>query len=172
MSLFSLSSEKMAMTFSSELAVNINGDSFVGLTFIVRLLTYEELLKVNAVNADNNFISLLLEDEIFELVLHEVIGISDPLDTDLIEAGIISTISGAVIAASNFYFMDVHAGIAKASQESTIFDQMQLVVAKNFNIEYKDILLMPIDELARKFALFQATFPDQALTFDIDDAKH
>lgn len=172
MSIFSLSSEKMAMTFDNELAININGDSYTGLTFIVRLLTYEELLKVNSVAADNPLISVLLEDEIFDLVIQEVIGISDLLDTDIIEAGIISTISGAVISASNFYFKDAHAGIAKASQESTIFDQMQLVVAKNFNIEYKDVLLMPIDELARKFALFQATFPDQALTFDIDNATN
>lgn len=172
MSIFSLSSEKVAMTFSEDIAVDISGDSYTGLTFIVRLLTYEELLKINSVAADNPFISILLEDEVFSLVVQEVIGISDLLDTDTIEAGIISTISGAVISASNFYFMDAHAGIAKASQESTIFDQMQLVVAKNFNIEHKDVLLMPIDELARKFALFQATFPDQALTFEIDDATH
>lgn len=141
----------------------------MGLTFIVRLLTYEELVKVNSISVDDVSISMLLEEDVFELVLHEIVGLSAHIDIDRIEAGIISTISGAVISASNFYFLDIHSGLKKAQTESTIFDQMQLVVAKNFNIEYKDVLLMPIDELARKFALFQATFPDQALSFDTNN---
>lgn len=167
MSLFSLGSEKRAITFR-DLAIDISGETYTGLTFIVRLLSYEELIKINSIKQEDPEIAFLLEEDVFELVLDHIVGLplESGIDIDYMEAGIISTISAGVMYASNFYFNNVHAGIQRGLTESTIFDQMQLVVAKNFNIQYKDVLLMPIDELARKFALFQTTFPDQALAFD------
>ena len=151
------------------LEINLNGIYYNNLTFVIRLLTYDELSRINSIQTQDALINLVLEEDVFQLTLLEVVGIEDEIDLDSMEAGIVSTISGAVINCSNFYFQDVEAGVAKEMQESNIFNQMQLVVAKNFNIQFKDILVMPIDELVRKFALFQVTFPSEALDFNREE---
>ena len=168
MNIISLGSERMAMSFD-DLEVNVNQVYYNNLTFIIRLLTYDELVRLNSIRTEDAFINLIIEEEVFLLVLEEIVGIEEEIDTENIEAGIISTISGAVINSSNFYFSDIEAGIEKEMQDSNVFNQMQLVVAKNFNIQFKDVLMMPIDELVRKFSLFQATFPSEALEFKSEE---
>ncbi|MDB4533404.1 hypothetical protein N9242_00930 [Vicingaceae bacterium] len=162
MGIISLGSERIAVSFD-ELSININGASYENITFIVRLLTYDELVRVNSINTDDPVVNLIIEEDIFNITLYDVVGLGKDIDINEIEAGVISTISSAIMNSSNFYFSDPQAAIVKEEKESTLFNQMQLIVAKNYNILFKDIIKMPIDELVRKFALFQTTFPDQAL---------
>lgn len=164
MNIISLGSEKLALSFD-ELEININGVYYDNLTFIVRLLTYDELMRTNGIRTGDPSINLILEEEVFDIVLLEIIGIDDKIDKATIEAGVISTVTSAVINSSNFYISNIHAAIEKEEKESTVMNQIQLIVAKNFNIQFKDIINMPIDELVRKFALFQKTFPSEALEF-------
>lgn len=166
MGILSLSSNKVSMTFGDEIPISLYGHSYLGVTFILRLLTYEELLKVGALPTLSPGAAIELEDEVFSLVVDEALGLGPDIDLDNLEAGIVSSVAGAVLGASQFYFRDVKAGIEKGSGEYSVFDQMQLVVANNFNIPHQEVVAMPIDELARKFALFQATFPSQALEFN------
>jgi len=168
MNIISLGSERMAMSFDT-LAIDINGYYYNNLTFIIRLLTYDELIRVNSIRADDAVINLIIEEDVFSICLIEIVGIEDEVNINVMEAGIISTISGAIISASNFYFSDVPAAIEKESSESTVFNQMQLVVAKNYNIHFKDVIDMPVDELVRKFSLFQSTFPNEALNFNREE---
>ena len=164
MNLVSLGSEKMAISFN-DLEITINDMLYRNLTFIVRLLTYDELSRVNMINTDNSLINIVIEEDIYNLAVEQVVGIDEEIDVESMEAGIVSTISGIILNSSNFYFNDPLASVDKESTGSTIFNQMQLVVAKNYNIQFKDILSMPIDELVRKFSLYQTTYPNEALSF-------
>lgn len=161
----------MAISFN-DLEITVNEIPYRNLTFIVRLLTYDELVRVNSINASDNLITLIIEEDIYSLVAEKIVGIDEEVDMDNLEAGVVSTIAGIVLNSSNFYFNEPLSAIDRESGESSIFNQMQLIVAKNFNIEFKDILKMPIDELVRKFSLFQNTFPNEALSFnDNQDAQ-
>jgi len=168
MNIISLGSERMAMSFDT-LEISINEVYYDNLTFIIRLLTYDELIRVNSIKTSDAVINLVIEEDIYELTLIEIVGIEEEVNINTMEAGVISTISGAIINSSNFYFSDVQAAIEKEASESSIFNQMQLVVAKNYNINFKDVINMPVDELVRKFSLFQATFPSEALAFNREE---
>jgi len=168
MNIISLGSERMAMSFD-DLGVNINQIYYNNLTFIIRLLTYDELVRINSINTNDSLINLILEEDVFNLCLIEIVGINEEADMENMEAGVVSSISGAIINSSNFYFTDVEGGMEKENEDSNVFNQMQLVVAKNFNIQFKDVLKMSIDELVRKFSLFQATYPNEALSFNKEE---
>ena len=155
----------MAMSFD-DLEININQIYYNNLTFVIRLLTYDELVRINSIQTDDTLINLILEEDVFNLALIEIVGINEEVDLENMEAGIVSSVSGAIINSSNFYFTDIEGGMEKENIESNVFNQMQLIVAKNFNIQFKDILLMSIDELVRKFSLYQKTYPGEALSFD------
>jgi len=165
MNIISLGSERMAMSFD-DLEININQIYYNNLTFVIRLLTYDELVRINSIQTDDTLINLILEEDVFNLALIEIVGINEEVDLENMEAGIVSSVSGAIINSSNFYFTDIEGGMEKENIESNVFNQMQLIVAKNFNIQFKDILLMSIDELVRKFSLYQKTYPGEALSFD------
>jgi len=165
MNIISLGSERMAMSFD-DLEININQIYYHNLTFVIRLLTYDELVRINSIQTDDTLINLILEEDVFNLALIEIVGINEEVDLENMEAGIVSSVSGAIINSSNFYFTDIEGGMEKENIESNVFNQMQLIVAKNFNIQFKDILLMSIDELVRKFSLYQKTYPGEALSFD------
>ncbi|RLA65740.1 MAG: hypothetical protein DRQ78_04990 [Epsilonproteobacteria bacterium] len=165
MNIISLGSARMAMSFD-DLEININQIYYNNLTFVIRLLTYDELVRINSIQTDDTLINLILEEDVFNLALIEIVGINEEVDLENMEAGIVSSVSGAIINSSNFYFTDIEGGMEKENIESNVFNQMQLIVAKNFNIQFKDILLMSIDELVRKFSLYQKTYPGEALSFD------
>ena len=168
MQVLSLTDDRMAMTFHNRI-ININGANYKSLTFIVRLLTYEELIRINAIAVDDTYLTLLIEDDIFNTVVESVVGLEGiEIDIDTIDAGIVSTIAGAVTSSSNFYLHNVEQGIKDEAANSTVYDQMQLVVAKNYNIDFAEVRKIPLDVLVRKFGLHQVTFPQDSLTFEQD----
>jgi len=170
MNIVSLGSERIAISFK-DIEVNINNEYYNNITFIIRLLTYDELVRVTSLDTENSIINLIIEEDIFATSLISISGINTEMGIDIegMEAGVISTIASAIINTSRFYLADIEASIEKEKRESTVFNQMQLVVAKNFNIQFKDVIKMPIDELVRKFALFQETFPNESLVFNKEE---
>lgn len=139
--------------------------------FIVRLLTYSEILNYLKYDKDINPVSnLVVEEEIFLLCIDEIAGIDNLSSVDLtsIDAGIVSTVAGVIIEESISYVNDFEARLDSESQEVILFDQIELVVSKNFNIDYESIKKMSVNELFKKYATFCKTYPNEALVMKED----
>lgn len=147
--------------------------SYGTLAFIVRLLTYEEMVRVTGINISTTAIKISLEDDIYDLCVTRILGFENvkDLDVNTIDAGVITSVSKCIYETSKRYYNNPEQLIEESLSESTLFDQMKLVVANGYNIDHRIVQDLPIDELMRKFALYQATFPQSALTFSDDESN-
>lgn len=155
--------------------INLPDVSYYGrLSLVVRLLTYEEMVRVVGIDITTSNIKISLEDDIFALCVQRVLGFEDLSDVRFgdLEAGLISTVAKCIYETSKRYYNNPEQLIEESLSESTLFDQMKLVVANGYNIDHRIVEGLPIDELMRKFALYQATFPQSALTFNDDEPSN
>lgn len=149
--------------------ITIGEREFNGLTVIFRLLTVDELKIADRLipsTADPvgnaNAISLEVEEDIFNKCVYHIFGLESKseIDLDTVEAGVISTIAGLILRRSyehieRFeYFLQAYVG------SINMFDQLKLVIVRYYNISYKEVCALPIDELVKKYVVLRATFPD------------
>jgi len=160
MNILSIKSHNFAINFK-DIAITIGNEIYSNLTFIFRLMTIDELMRLNSLNTDNLMVKLEAEEEIFNLCLIDVIGLDKKIDLDKIESGIISTIAVVIVKRSTYYLLNTEEALQKEPEYLTIYDQMQLMVCKHFNMNFNEVVNLPIDDLIRKFALIQITFPPQ-----------
>lgn len=173
LSLISLGEDKY-LSHLKDLDIEINGKLFTGLTIIFRLLTLNELKLVDKFLPGKQdkrdsaaSITIELEEDIFKKCVHHIFNIEniDDIDLDKIEAGVISTISGLILRQSYQLVQNPIKSIESFKPMISILDQIQLVVCKYYNMSYKDIVTIPLDELLKKYAVIDLTFPDQTLKF-------
>lgn len=160
---------------------NINNVLYPDLTIIFRLLTFDELKVVDKLLPDekdkpdfSSSIKLELEEDIFRKCVYQIFGVSDikDIDLDTLEAGLISTVSGLILRRSYDHVQDFSGWLNKYIGSAQIYDQIKLYVSRYFNMTYKEVQELPIDILLKKYAVFHATFPNEALKLDGQQESH
>ncbi len=161
MNILSLGEDKMSISFP-DIDISINGQVYSNLVFIVRLLTYDEVLRLLKFNTDNGLSNSLIEEDVFDLIFDKVLGIEETVDTEDIEAGIISTIVGAIQSKSLQHIYSTEALVAQYESELSGLDSIQAIVSRYFNTPYDEVRSYPVNKLLKRFALFKSTFPAEA----------
>lgn len=141
--------------------------------FIVRLLTISETLNFLKFNsAEDQLSNLMIEEEIFNLVVESIPGLDD-IGTSIkdldIEAGIISTISGTVLSLSIDYIHSFKEKIEAHKEEVKILDQMELLICSNFNVPYSEVEKYSIDKVFTMYSTIARTIPGQELKLEEDE---
>jgi hypothetical protein len=161
MNILDIGEDRMSISFP-DIDISINGIPYSRLIFIVRLLTYEECIKLHRFKSVEGLAGTLLEEDVFDLVFDKIVGIDDPINIDDIEAGIISTIVGAVQSKSLEHLYHSEALLQKYENEISAIEGMQAIISRYFNESLDSVRRYPLNKLLKRFALFRATFPQEA----------
>lgn len=154
-----------------KVSININGPITIGkniypdLLFIGRLLSIEELSRIDSFFSDDSRGNIILEDSIFDLCIESIVGVEDnvlkSIDKNEIEAGIISTITLGLTTKSYEYFINADKYIESFTESLSLIDSIILIVSKYTSTSYDSVKKIPINELLKRFALIQNTFPNE-----------
>jgi hypothetical protein len=151
----------MSISFP-DVDISIGGLQYSNLVFVIRLLTYDEVLRLLRFNTKSGLSDALIEEDVFDLVFDKILGIDEPIDIDDIEAGIVSTISGVVQAESLKHIYSTEALVSQYENELSGLDSIQAIVSRYFNTPYDEVRSYPVNKLLKRFALFKSTFPAEA----------
>lgn len=160
-----VSLEKGKVSISINGPITFNDNIYSNLVFIGRLLSLEELARVDSFSSESKEYNLVVEDNVFDLAVEGIVGFDDDIlsniNRDKLEAGIISTVSLAIIAKSYFYYRNAEKILGLLSEEVEIVDSINAVVSRYTCTPYDEVRKLPINELMKRFAILQKTFPNE-----------
>lgn len=148
-------------------------------TLIVRMLTYDELKNLDKflpadkkTSSSSWVMSATLEENIWGLCVLTIVG-HEKLKLDLIgvEAGFISTVAGLIYKKSLDHINRTEAYIQIYAENATLFDQIKLLVARNYSMSYKEVNNLPIDVLCKKYAVIHRTLPNESINFEKEEEQ-
>jgi hypothetical protein len=152
--------------------VTINNTRYNGLTIIYRLLTYDELRVIDRLLPDekdnrinSSAVSAETEEDIFRKCVYHIFGIDnhEEIDLDDIEAGIVSTVAGLILKTAYSHIQAIGQHIDNYSASITIFDQIKLIICRNYHISYSEVCKLSIDQLLKQYAVVATTYPSEAI---------
>ena len=157
---------------TGKVSININGpitisnNIYDSLTFIGRLLSIEELFRLDRFLTNSIEAESILEESIFDLCVEDIVGFNEKysqetIDKDAIEAGVITTVSYAILLKSQRYALGDKASMEEISASITVLDSMIMAVSRFSSTPYDEVKKLPINEVFRRFAIINKVFPGQ-----------
>lgn len=143
------------------LEVTINGNVYSDPICIARLLTIDELERVNKFDTTSPKSRCLIEEDIIQNTFESFIGITEDVDWSDVEAGIITTIVDAIVLKSMSYAQDVLMAVAEFSSELNILHSIQAIVSRFTSTPFSEVEQLPINELLRRYSICIVTFPEE-----------
>lgn len=159
MNLISIPSGKISVKLNQ--AVTINDVRYNELIAICRLLTLDEINRIDNLAINNLESQILVEEDIFNIAFECFVGIEEAFDLDGLEAGVISTISKAILDSSYSYIINIESQLQQIRGGIMLIDNMQAIIARYLNINFLEVIKLPINEVYRLFAICEATFPEE-----------
>lgn len=178
-SLISIGEDKYISHFR-DIAITMNNVIFNGVSIIYRILSYHELRILDRLLPDKQdgqiaagAITSELEEDIFERCVFHIFGFDSDTEISLdnIEAGIISTVSGIILKRSYEHVNNPISIINNYQGSVNLVDQIRLVISRYYSTSIGEVDKLPLDLLFKKFAVFQVTFPQEAIQFNSEENK-
>lgn len=162
MNILSVGDGKVCISLSG-LQTTIDNLIFDDLSIIARLLTYDEVLRLNSFTVSTDLGNLLVEEDVFSLTFERIVGLPDDIDLDIenMEAGIIATVSYAIITKSISHIVQAEQYIDNYVSEVTPIESMQMIVARYSSTSFDDVSKYPINKLFSQFAVIKTAFPHE-----------
>lgn len=142
-------------------SATINGTIYKDPIVIGRLLTVEELERINTFNLDNPVARLSIEDDILNGAFSSFLGITDTVDWDELEAGITDTIISGIVLKSLSYANDPIGKVEETKHRINVLHQMQAIVSRFLSTPFSEVEQLPINELFRRYTICLATFSQE-----------
>lgn len=158
MNLVSIPSGKISISFP-DTQITVNGVIYNNLVFIGRLLSGQEVARIESFSVYQELSNLLIEEDIFDMCIESVVGADeDILASDIEEAGIVSSISGAILSKSKEHFTSSESLLNSYYLQVQEYEQICAIVSRFLNISYEEIISMPVNDVFKRFAIVQNTF--------------
>lgn len=143
------------------LQVTINRSVYNEPVCIARLLTIQELERLSSFSNETALENITIDEEIVKLTFISFLGITDSVNWDEIEAGVISTISQAIRLKSISMVSDPINAINEMRSKIGLYDSIQAIVARFTATPFDVVKELPINELLRRYAICIDTFPEE-----------
>jgi hypothetical protein len=171
MSVLGIERGKVALRIPT--TITINGFEYDNITVIARLLSYQEVLRLDSFKTSTDTANILVEDDVFALTFDRFLGLPDgiELDIDNVEAGILSTISYAIVTKSIAHILNAKEFLQEYSAMTNSIDSMELIVARYTSTPLIDVRNYPVNVLFSEFALIKKTFPGEILEIDPEEEE-
>lgn len=140
---------------------NINGVIYKDPVASARLLTLSELERISHLDLQHPAARMQIEEDLISNAFHSFIGISDFVDWDKTEAGLLETISNAIILTSTSYLTDPIRKIDDVSRGIGVINSMQAVVSRFLSTPYSEVEKLPVNEIFRRYAICMSAFPKE-----------
>jgi hypothetical protein len=134
---------------------------------IGRLLTVDELERINAFNLDNPTARIAIEDDILNNAFKSFLGIAENVDWEETEAGVIDTIINGIVLKSVSYSTDPVGKIEELKTRINVLHQMQAIVSRFLSTPFSEVEQLPINELFRRYTICLLTFPQEVKPISI-----
>ena len=171
-SVISLGDDKYTFNISN-LEFILDNEIVDNITIVFRLLTIDELKLVEKFSPSQDRDSVVnisailaqLEDDIFNRCVFHVYGTSKDIKQyiDEIEAGIVSTIANVIIKKSTDLLIRLDYWLETYKSNSSILDQIELLVCRNYNMPLSEVKEMALDTLLRRYSVIAGLFPQEEL---------
>jgi len=150
----------IAITLSG-LHVTINGNVYFEPVCIARLLTLPEIERLHsfATNTDNELSTI--DEEVVRLTFRSFLGITDTVDWNAIEGGIIALISQSVRLQSILFVSDPITHLNKLRAQIGLYDSIQAIVSRFMATPFDVVRNLPINELLKRYAICLETFKEE-----------
>lgn len=159
---FDLKRDSIAINLGDITIITKNGDIYKKMYALCRLLSIEEIRRVDTVNNGAPVVHDALEESILRECLIDFIGLDKEIvDWDKSDAGLIPRIANAVILKSISTITDPMSKVSIIENEISLIESMGAIVARFLNISYLEVVKLPINKLLRYFALCKRTFPKE-----------
>lgn len=141
--------------------VTINGIVYDEPICIARLLTVKELERVNLFDLNEPVASIEIEQDIVNNTFESFIGITDAVDWDGMEAGIVSTLATAIVGKSMQYVENVLGYIEECKAQINVLHSMQAIVSRFMSTPFREVEQFPVNELFRLYTICLTTFQQE-----------
>lgn len=167
MNILSIKQGKISISLG-DINTTINGVIYNNLVIIARLLSYDEVVRLDSFDSTNPLANALIEDDVFDLTFERILGLPDDVEInkDELEAGIISTITYAIIARSIEHVTAAERILGDYEKDLDAIETMQAMVSRYLSTPFDDVMKLPMNELFRRFALIKKTFPHEIVQTD------
>ena len=137
-----------------------SGIMITGPNIKVRLLSYSEASKcISMTNSGMN--QLLINDEIVEKVVLGVIGFDgEVIDFEASDAGLCDALAERIMMESVYILNNIDLAYERIAPSVTWVETICCIVSNRMSTPYTDVLNLPIDEVIKRYAICQASFPD------------
>ena len=164
MNLIEFGLNKISVTFRG-FNVETSHGVFKNPMMVARLLTYDELKRVDrCLSSENTYNSLLIEEDVFRTTFHGIVGLDEALDIDetisVIDAGILSAYADIIVSMSFEYIHNFENKLAESQASTEWVEQIRAIVCRYLNTSYSEVCNWPIDMLVAKYAVLTKTFAD------------
>lgn len=143
------------------LEVTINGNVYYEPICIARLLTVEEIERLERFNIESPEAKAVMDEEIVSLTFESFLGITDVVNWGEIEAGIITTIADVIKLKSIQLVSDPLGNIANIQQQLNLYHSIQAIVSRFLCTPFDVVEKLPVNELMRRYAICLMTFPQE-----------
>lgn len=141
--------------------VTINGNIYKDPICIARLLSMREIERLDKFNTTTPESRIFLDEEIVSNVFESFLGISDLVNWQEMEAGIVTTIANAVKLKSIEMISDPERFLAEYESTINVYNSIQAIVARFMATPFSEVENLPINELLRRYAICIATYPEE-----------
>lgn len=148
-------------------------------TLVVRLLTFDELKNLDKfdpedkkANSANWVIAAELEESVWRNCVFCIVGHEDlELDFETVEAGFITTVSGLIYKKSLAHVTNTKEYVELYASNVTVFDQIKLLVCRNYHVSLTEVNAMPLDVLVKKYSVIHSSIPSEAINFNPEEEQ-
>lgn len=159
---FSLEKDLIIVNLGKIGVISLNGELYKNLYAICRLLSIDELNRMNGINDDTPYVHDSVELSVVNNSLIDFIGLrKEDVDYDKSDAGLIPRIANAVIMKSVGIVKEPMVKILKYENEISFMETAGAIVSRFMSIPYTDVKRLPVNVLMRYFSICKTAFPSE-----------
>jgi hypothetical protein len=159
---FNLERDLISINLGKIVIFTKNKDRYTGIYAICRLLSLEEIRRIDTIKNNSAIIQDSIEESIVKECLIDTLGLNkDDIDFEISDAGLISRIANAIIIKSLSMLSEPIRKVELLEKEISLIETMGAIVSKHMNISYIEVMKLPINKLLRYFSICKMTFPNE-----------
>ena len=137
----------------------INGVVYENPMVKCRLMTSKEMNAFQQLDLSHPMSRIQISEDLIENAFKEFIGITDDVDWDNSEAGLIDIITDCIVLTSMSYIDDAIYKMELELSKITLIQTLQAVVSRFTSTSFDVVEQLPINELFKRYCICLKAFP-------------
>lgn len=159
---FDLEKETLYINLIGITLIDKYKNKYKNVSAICRLLTVEEVRRINSIKNDAPIIHDTVEESVFNNCLIDFIGVNkSDIDIDASDAGLVTRVSTSIITKSIEMLSNPKEIIEQLEQRVEFIEVVSAIVSGKLNIPYTDVIKYPINKILRLYSILKVIYPNE-----------